>query len=95
MNVGYRKRFPKDKWIEMWIGISMDEIMRMKPARIWWQQNRWPLIEKKMSRDDHPRIDAEEHPEDYFTITADGFVCPLQNGNVGADEPIFHKFELD
>ena len=52
MNVGYRKRFPKDKWIEMWIGISMDEIMRMKPARIWWQQNRWPLIEKKMSRDD-------------------------------------------
>ena len=27
-----------------------------------------------MSRDDHPRIDAEEHPEDYFTITADGFV---------------------
>jgi len=52
MNVGFRKRFPKDKWVEMWIGISMDEIMRMKPARIWWQKNRWPLIEKKMSRDD-------------------------------------------
>jgi len=48
-----------------------------------------------MSRDDHPHIDVTEHPEDYFTITADGFVWPLQNGNVGADEPIFHKSELD
>jgi len=47
---------------------------------------------KKMSRDDHPHID---HPEDYFTITADGFVWPLVNGNVGADEPIYHKSELD
>jgi len=52
MGVGFRKRFPKDKWVEMWIGISTDEIMRMKPARIWWQCNRWPLIEKKMTRED-------------------------------------------
>ena len=50
-----------------------------------------------MSRDDHPDIDldAKKHPEDYFTITADGFVWPLVNGNVVADEPIFHKSELD
>jgi hypothetical protein len=47
-----RQRFPKDKFVEVWIGISMDEIMRMKPSRFWWQKNRWPLIEKKMSRTD-------------------------------------------
>lgn len=47
-----RQRFPKDKFVEVWIGISMDEIMRMKPSRFWWIQNRWPLIEKKISRHD-------------------------------------------
>ena len=47
-----RQRFPKDKHIEVWVGISTDEVMRMKPSRFWWQENRWPLIEKKMSRQD-------------------------------------------
>jgi 3'-phosphoadenosine 5'-phosphosulfate sulfotransferase (PAPS reductase)/FAD synthetase len=32
-NVGFNKRFPKDKYVEQWIGISKDEIQRMKPAR--------------------------------------------------------------
>ena len=52
--VGLKKyaKFPKGKHIETWIGISTDEIMRMKPSTDWWQKNRWPLIEKKMSRQD-------------------------------------------
>ena len=51
-NVGYRKRFPKDKYIEQWIGISTDEIQRMKPARDPYILNRHPLIEMNMSRQD-------------------------------------------
>jgi hypothetical protein len=46
------KHFPKDKYVEQWIGISMDEIMRMKPARDKYILNRHPLIEMKMSRQD-------------------------------------------
>jgi hypothetical protein len=38
--------------VEQWIGISTDEASRMKPARDAWQVNRWPLIERKMSRRD-------------------------------------------
>ena len=37
---------------EVWIGISTDEIQRMKGARNKWQVNRWPLIEAGMSRRD-------------------------------------------
>ena len=33
-----------------WIGISIDEAHRMKPAREKWSQNIWPLIDKEMSR---------------------------------------------
>ena len=51
-NVGFKKRFPKDKYVEQWIGISTDEIMRMKPARDPYILNRHPLIEMNMSRQD-------------------------------------------
>jgi hypothetical protein len=37
---------------EMWIGISMDEAIRMKPSQVGYIVNRWPLIEKSMSRRD-------------------------------------------
>lgn len=47
-----RRRSPVDVVVEQWIGISTDEIMRMKPARDAWIANRWPLIEKRMSRGD-------------------------------------------
>lgn len=35
---------------EMWIGISTDEAIRMKPSRVKWVANRWPLIEAMMNR---------------------------------------------
>jgi hypothetical protein len=38
--------------VEMMIGISIDERFRMKTNRIKWINNRWPLIEKRMSRGD-------------------------------------------
>ena len=37
---------------EVWVGISTDEIMRMKPSRVKYIINRWPLIEKRMNRND-------------------------------------------
>lgn len=37
---------------EMWIGISTDEAMRMKPSDVKYINNRWPLIERNMSRAD-------------------------------------------
>lgn len=37
---------------EHWIGITTDEITRMKASREKWVENRWPLIELNMSRSD-------------------------------------------
>lgn len=36
--------------VTQWIGISWDEIQRMKSSRFPWTQHRFPLIEKKMTR---------------------------------------------
>lgn len=49
--LGYapRARVPAGA-VDVWIGISMDEVFRMKPSRVNWQTNRWPLIEQRMRR---------------------------------------------
>lgn len=44
------KRVPKDVQVEMWLGISADESIRMKPSRDEWIDNRYPLIEMNMTR---------------------------------------------
>jgi len=47
-----RRRSPKSAVVEQWIGISLDEALRMKPSFEGWQVNRWPLIERRLSRRD-------------------------------------------
>ena len=44
------KRAPKNKQVEMWMGISTDEAQRMKPSRDEWITNRFPLIEMDLTR---------------------------------------------
>jgi hypothetical protein len=33
-----------------WVGITTDEVSRVKPARVKYVQNRWPFIEKEWNR---------------------------------------------
>jgi hypothetical protein len=48
--VGYYKHVKKNVWVEQWIGISTDEIARMKPARDKYIINRWPLLELNINQ---------------------------------------------
>ena len=42
----------KGEQVEMWLGISLDEYQRMKDSEVKYITNRWPLIEKHMTRED-------------------------------------------
>lgn len=53
------KLAPMRRWLQAnrdrqpvgtWIGISLDEAERMKPSDVKYITNRWPLIEKRMTR---------------------------------------------
>lgn len=44
-------KYPK-RGTELWMGISTNEAIRMKPSRVQYIVNRWPLIEKRMNRGD-------------------------------------------
>jgi hypothetical protein len=46
------KRGQKETIVTQWIGISWDEMQRMKESRDSWTQHRWPLIELRMARRD-------------------------------------------
>jgi hypothetical protein len=44
------QKAPKGIGVRLWIGISTDEMLRMKPNRDIYIENVWPLIELEMSR---------------------------------------------
>lgn len=46
------KRAQKEVTVTQWIGISYDEMQRMKLPQKKWTQHRWPLVELKMRRRD-------------------------------------------
>jgi hypothetical protein len=48
----YFQKVRNGKPIEIWLGITTDEIQRVKASDVKYIQNRWPLIEKNMSRFD-------------------------------------------
>lgn len=49
--LGYRIVRKRDGVIATsWIGISRDEVIRMKPSLVPWVENRWPLVELGITR---------------------------------------------
>ena len=50
--MGYKKYQRIKEQAEMLIGISTDEMHRIKPSKVKWIKHRWPLIEIKMNRSD-------------------------------------------
>jgi len=62
--IGGIKRGQKTVGVIQWIGISLDEVVRMKPGRHPWSEHRWPLIEKRITRHDCKRwMESHGYPE--------------------------------
>ena len=52
LGLSKRQRVPSRTTVELWLGISTDESIRMRTSRDRWIRNRYPLIEAGMSRSD-------------------------------------------
>lgn len=52
LGIGHGERGGKEIRAVQWIGISTDEVSRMKPSRITYVKHRHPLIDAGMSRND-------------------------------------------
>ncbi len=53
--LGIGPHAPVPKLVEQWIGISKDESDRAKDSEHEWIANRWPLLEKRITRQDCER----------------------------------------
>ena len=76
---GQRGRpFPKDRHVEMWLGISLDEVGRMKPSREPWVNHRWPLVDIGMTRRDCAEWFASKYPGRTLPRSA-CVICPYRS----------------
>jgi hypothetical protein len=67
----------------IWIGISTDEIMRVKPSRVGYMVNRWPLIERKLNRNDCLRwLERNGYP---LAPKSSCIGCPFHNNQQWRD----------
>lgn len=74
--LGYRGR-PVKKKVRCLLGISLDEIVRMKPSQEYWITNEWPLVEARMRRGDCENL-LREHGVPVPEKSACYF-CPYRN----------------
>lgn len=59
-----RKRGPKQVVARVWIGISTDEIQRMKMSRKRYVEHRFPLVDARMNRNDCLRwMEKNQYPK--------------------------------
>lgn len=72
------QRGPKEPVVEQWIGISTDEVQRLKMAHDKWCANRWPLIETGMSRNDCLNWFNKNYPSRRLSKSA-CIGCPYHN----------------
>lgn len=58
-----RQHYPKIASVEMWLGISLDEMQRMKTSVDAWRIYRHPLVDLKMTRHDCLQwMESNSHP---------------------------------
>lgn len=77
--------------VEAWIGISTDEIFRMRPSGLKYITNRHPLIEARMSRQDCLTwLDAKGYPR---PPKSSCWHCPYRSNDQWRDQRDNHPAE--
>jgi hypothetical protein len=70
--------FPRNTHAEMWIGISLDEVSRMKPSSAQWVRHRWPLVDLGMTRSDCLGWFQEAYPNRHLPRSV-CVICPYRS----------------
>lgn len=73
------ERVKKSVQVENWMGITRDEIYRVKPSRIKYMPSRWPLIEKNMTRHDCNLWFNENYPDRPPLEKSSCIGCPFKS----------------
>lgn len=84
----------KGKFAETWIGISRDEIQRMKSSGLKYIKHRWPLLEMQMERRHCLEWFAKNYPSKKLVKSA-CIGCPFHNNSLWRDMKINDRKSWD
>ena len=95
LGVRPRQVLSPETTVEMWLGITTDEAMRVKPNRNWWIDNRYPLIDDlPLTREECKKWFEAHYPGRNLTRSA-CIGCPFRSSESWIDvmksEPEFFK----
>lgn len=80
LEVPKHHRVPAGVTVESWLGISLDELQRMRTAEKPWNTNRYPLIEARMTRQDCRAWWTQNAPADAPPLARSACViCPYHS----------------
>ena len=66
-------------WVEMWLGITTDEIARVKTSRHWWIGHRYPFVDElAMTRQDCLNWFETNYPDHQLSRSA-CIACPFHS----------------
>ncbi len=95
LGVRPRQNLSSETHVEMWLGITEDEALRVKPSRNWWISNRYPLIDDlPLTREQCQEWFAEHYPGRNLTRSA-CVGCPFRSSpswlDVKRSEPALYS----
>ena len=80
-----RQSLPSETSVEMWLGITTDEAMRVKSSRNWWIKHRYPLIDDlPMTREQCLQWFTERYPNRNLSRSA-CVGCPFRSSTSWLD----------
>ncbi len=81
LGVGPGQQVPRGVQVELWLGISRDEALRMRDSRYTWMHNRYPLVyDRPMTRGGCQRYFKERFPGRHLPRSA-CVGCPFRSGS--------------
>ena len=81
LGVTPREALEDGTWVEMWLGITTDEIARVKTSRNWWIGHRYPLVDDMpITRQECLSWFQEHHPERSLSRSA-CIACPFRSSS--------------
>ncbi len=85
LGLAYRQRAPKDVQVVQWMGISLDEITRLKESKEKWVRFHYPLVwELEWTRQDCLKWFAAEYPGRTLARSA-CVACPYHHDKAWAE----------
>ena len=93
VGLGKGQKGPGEVLVEQWMGISFDELMRMKQSKLSWIRNHYPLVDRRITRHACLKwMEEQGYPE---PVKSACVACPYHSDQFWNDMKMHHPEEWE